>query len=205
MNPIVEAFWRITFTIVFKWIYGVKYLHEDRAPKTGRYIVAPNHASNFDPPIAGLAMPRPTYYMAKEELFKNPILRFIVKSLGAFPIKRGKGDNAAIKKAISILNNDDLLGLFPQGTRRKEGKFDRLHDGIAILAMRTGSPIIPLALVGTQKMKRNKVAVVVGEPIIVEKEKPRKERINEIKTTLSEKLAELYAEGQQELEGKEKK
>lgn len=200
MSPIVEGIWRVFFTILLKWIYGVKYLHEDRAPKKGRYIIAPNHVSNFDPPIAGLAMPRPTYYMAKEELFKNPIMRFLVTSLGAFPVKRGKSDNAAIKKAISILKNEDLLGMFPQGTRRKEGRFDRLHDGVAILALKTGTPIIPLALVGTAKMKRNKVAVVVGEPIMVSQEKPTKERIEEIKEELSQKLAELYAEGKQAIE-----
>lgn len=205
MSPIAEAIWRFIFTIVFKWFYGVKFLHKERAPKTGRYIVAPNHASNFDPPIAGLAMPRPTYYMAKAELFKNPILRFIIKSLGAFPVKRGRVDNAAIKKAIDILEHDELLGMFPQGTRRKEGSFDRLHDGVPKLALITGSPIIPMALVGTGKMQRNKIAVVIGEPIIVKKEKVTKERINEIKIILSEKLAQLYAEGKRAIESKEDK
>lgn len=195
MHPMVESFWRIFFTILLKGIFRVKIINGERAPKDGKYIIAPNHASNFDPPLVGLAFPRPTYFMAKEELFKNPILRFFVKSLGAFPVGRGRTDQTAIKKAISILKNDDLLGVFPQGTRRKEGRIGRLHDGVASLAMRTGAPIIPVAIVGSQSMIPGKIAVVVGEPILIAKETPTKEKILEINESLANAIQSLYEEG----------
>lgn len=90
----------------------------ENIPKEGAIIVAPNHKSNFDPPIVGVAFKdRIIHYMAKEELFKNPIFGYILRQFGTFPVKRGSIDRMAIRRAILELKEGNALGIFPEGTR----------------------------------------------------------------------------------------
>lgn len=194
MNKFTQMFWKYLFYFIFKIIYGVKVFGKDNIPANGAGILAPNHVSNFDPPLIAYVLNRPAYFMAKAELFKNIFLRKIVESLGAFPVKRGGKDKSALLKAVNILKNDDLLGMFPQGTRRPEGSFDRLHDGVATLALRMGVPIIPIAIIGSGNLKRNKAAVNIGEPIQVEQQSPTPELVAELNARLSNSLEKLYNE-----------
>lgn len=139
--------------------FRLEVIGEENIPGEGPVVLASNHISNWDPIIIGAAISkRRIYYMAKEELFKIPVLASIVRYLGAFPVKRGKGDRKALKWAFGILADNKLLGLFPEGTRSKTGELQPFQSGAAMLALKGKAQVIPTFIVGSKK-------VVFGEPI----------------------------------------
>ncbi len=111
--------------------------------------------------------------MAKEELFRWPVLGQLIKSLGAFPIKRGQSDRAAMKTAQEIITQGQMLGMFPEGSRSRTGGLRPFKAGAAVLALRTGATVLPVALVGTQRIFRQgwfrPFQVRIGAPIMVNK------------------------------------
>lgn len=117
----------------------------------GGYIICSNHLSNLDPIFLVLSCPKPICFMAKEELFKNKILGFFFSSVGAFSVKRGKGDKGALETAKQILKNNNVLGIFIEGTRSKTGDFLRPKSGTALLAYETKSNIVPVCITGASK------------------------------------------------------
>lgn len=191
MDKFSQGLWRGIFTIIYKGWYGTKVYGRENVPKTGPAIIAPNHKSNNDPPICGYAIPRHPSFMAKEELFVKPISRWFCRWLGAFPVKRGTVDKIAIRHAMGILKEGELLGIFPEGGRYRKPGVGRFHDGAASLALRTGVPIIPVALIGTDKMEKNKTAAVIGKPIVVAKAKPTAEAIAAVNEQLREAILGL--------------
>lgn len=147
----------------------------ENLPMTGGAIVACNHLSFFDGFALQFAMPRPIYFMGKEENFKNPFLRFFMYQIGAFPVKRGTYDRGALDQALRILKSGELLGMFPEGTRTYGKGLIEAKGGAAILAIKMDCPIIPVALAGTQHilkrgLKRSEVTVTVCSPVIPDKE-----------------------------------
>lgn len=148
-------------------------------PQTGPCILASNHESLVDPFALALATRRQVRFLAKVELFENRLSRALLDDLGAIPVSRGKGDREALALARSFLDRGDVLGVFPQGTCRpyRERPWRR---GAARLAFETGSPIVPVCLVNTERALRPhdvrmglpKVRVLVGPPIEVEQLKP---------------------------------
>jgi 1-acyl-sn-glycerol-3-phosphate acyltransferase len=134
-------------------------------PADGPLIVACNHISYVDPPALGAASPRPVAYMAKQELFKIPVLGPLITSLGAFPVDRSRGDIAAIKTAIGVLKTGACLGIFPEGTRNTDGT-GKAQMGVALLASLSGATVLPAFVSGTAKANRfARVTVVFGEPL----------------------------------------
>ena len=194
MGPWSEKFFSWFFNAVFSVFYDAKAYGRDNVPKTGAYILAPNHCSNFDPPLIAMSLNRPAYFMAKAELFKIPVLNWIIRWLGSFPVRRGAVDTVAIRQATAILERGDVLGMFPQGNRQKEGSFDKLRSGTASLAIRMGVPIIPVAIIGSSKMKRGHVAVNIGKPFAVEKGEPTPEAIKAVNDKLQAEIERLYRE-----------
>lgn len=146
--------------------YSLKYVGRKNIPKKTSVIYASNHRSYADPPLVGAGSRGKIAFMAKEELFENKAFAFLIKSLGAFPVARGKGDTAVIDTAVEKLNNKRSLMIFPEGTRSKDGKVGRGHSGAALIAAKTGCPIIPVGVVYGEKLRfRTKIRVVYGEPI----------------------------------------
>ena len=129
MNKFSTWLWRTAFWLRYKVGYGLKVYGRDNFPMEGPVIVVPNHLSNNDPPICGYALPRHVHFMAKQELFVNPISRFFCTWLGAFPLNRGAIDKIAIRHALGLLKNNKVLGIFAEGNRQKNGKLGRFHDG----------------------------------------------------------------------------
>lgn len=128
-------------------IYGV-----ENVPQTGGLVIVSNHASYFDPPIVSNCVCRPVAYMAKEELFKIPVLAQAIKLYGAYPVSRGTADRAAIKYALEYLENGWAVGVFLEGTRTRDG---RVHDpkrGAALLAAKAKVPLLPVSLWGSEKI-----------------------------------------------------
>ena len=123
-------------------------------PKTGSLVVVANHGSHLDPPFLGHALSRPVAFMAKEELFSIPILSFIIRACGAYPISRGASDRAAIRIATSRLKEGCATGVFLDGTRQENGRVNNPMAGAALLAARTGSQILPVAIINSHKALR---------------------------------------------------
>lgn len=200
MNKCSEMLWRTAFNIVFKGYYGLKVYGREQFPKEGAVIVAPNHASNFDPPLMGTALPRPISFMAKEELFKNFFLRWIITWLGAFPVNRNGIDKVAIRRSMDIIKKGELLGIFPEGTRCTPGHLGPFHDGVASIALRTGTPIVPVTIIGSNKMKRNHIVVALGDVITITKEKATPEAIERVNELVRTAISELHNKYKSEVE-----
>jgi 1-acyl-sn-glycerol-3-phosphate acyltransferase len=136
----------------FRSYFRGKLVGLENFPKKGPVIIVCNHASDFDPPFIGAAMRRPVSFMAKEELFKLPLFGKILLAYGAYPVKRGKGDRAAIRAALSQIETGWASGLFIGGTRTDD---ERIHDpklGAALIAAKTQVPLLPVSIWGTSKI-----------------------------------------------------
>lgn len=161
---------RVVMSPIFRLIFCIKRTGHHNLPSQGPVILCSNHRSNYDPVILGASLGRDLKFMAKAELFKNPVLRFIIKLFGAFPVKRGKGDFEALKRAISILNEGNVLAMFPEGTRLKAGGTPlRFKSGAALFAYQTHAPIVPVAIVTKGSVRPFKrIEVRVGKPLSYE-------------------------------------
>ena len=136
---------------VFRFLFRGQTLGITNLPKRGGVVVVSNHGSHLDPPILGHALGRPVAFMAKSELFNVPILSFIITACGAYPVKRGAGDREAIRNASSRLSEGWATGVFLDGTRQENGRVNDPKPGAALLAARTGSPILPVAIVNSHR------------------------------------------------------
>lgn len=131
----------------------------------GGFIIASNHVSNNDPPFIGIVFKGKYTFMAKEELFKNRFFAWLIRRLGAFPVKRGAKDFAAIDTAIESLNNGRTFIIFPEGTRSKTGELGRPKSGVSIIAVRAKAPVVPVFVkYGRKKFRRNAL-ISIGKTI----------------------------------------
>ena len=152
--------------------YRIEVVGAERIPATGPVILAANHDSVFDPFVVGVATPRVIHYMAKAELFRWRPLAYVVRSLNAFPVERGGGDQAAITEAGRLLANGEVIGIFPEGTSKPSLK-SGWHRGAARLALSTGAPLVPVHLTGTRRLPLpTKVRIAIGEPIVMPAQRP---------------------------------
>lgn len=129
-------------------LLGLKVEGMDNIPASGPVIIASNHVSNWDPIVVGVALKRPVYFMAKVSLFKNPVMNFFMKRLNAFPVQTDYADRQAIRRALQILGEGNVLGIFPEGMRNKSGEA-KARPGVVMLALKSGAPIIPIGCSGT--------------------------------------------------------
>jgi 1-acyl-sn-glycerol-3-phosphate acyltransferase len=146
----------------------------ENLPQSGGFVLAGNHLSNFDPWAIGFALwpRRRLRWMAKAELFK-PVLSTLLWRGGAFPVDRGRGDLDAIRIAIRVVKQGDVLVMFPEGTRRRKGLRKkhqaRAHSGAARIAIAAKAPLVPAAIVGTEELSRlGPLRVAYGEPVPVD-------------------------------------
>lgn len=121
-------------------------------PKQGPLVIVANHASDFDPPILSSCVRRPVSYMAKEELFKVPVLAPAIRLYGAYPVKRGSADRSAIREALKQLDQGWAVGVFLEGTRTLDGRISQPKLGAALIAAKAQAPLLPVSLWGTQRI-----------------------------------------------------
>ena len=153
----------ILFKFIFKNFFKCQIVGVENIPSTKGVIIAANHISLWDPPLIGTFLPRKINFMAKEELFDIPIIGYIIKRLNAFPVKRGTADRVAIKKAISLLKSGECLGLFPEGTRSKDGKLGEAEAGMALIAIKADVPVVPTAvIIKKNKFWGNEIKLIFG-------------------------------------------
>jgi len=145
---------RMVFLPFFLIYFRLKRTGIQNVPDEGPLLIAANHRSFLDPFVIGSMTKRPIYYMAKRELFNKPIQAWFLNSLGAFPVDRGTSDRDAMDSAKAIVERGDCVVIFPEGTRIRKGPLAAPRRGIGRLALETGAPVVPLALTGTENVRR---------------------------------------------------
>lgn len=164
-------FGKVVCTPIFKLLYRVHINNKHNLPEEGRAVVCCNHVSLKDPIFLAMSQKRQLKYMAKSELFHNKFLSKLISALGAFPVHRGEKDAQAISTAETLLQNGEVLGIFIEGTRSKDGNLLRPKSGAAMLAFKTGAPVLPVSISckgGRLPKLFRKVTISCGELMSVE-------------------------------------
>lgn len=142
----MNAFVRYATIAAYKLFYNFHMEGVENIPQDRALVLASNHRSYADPVLLTVHMKRPVKYMAKEELFKNKLFAAFIRMLGAFPVKRGKGDMKVIDDSVELLKNRNNLVIFPEGTRSKENKVGKGKTGVAMIAARSGADVLPVGI-----------------------------------------------------------
>ena len=158
---------------IYKFLFKGHLIGKENIPKIGSFIMVSNHGSLLDPPLLGHAIGHNISFLAKEELFKIPILGFVIRACGAYPVKRGIVDKNTIKTACEKLSNNNSIGIFIDGTRQKNGRVNKPKQGAALLAFKNQKLLLPVAIVNSHKLIRfkffipffTKIVIKVGEAI----------------------------------------
>jgi 1-acyl-sn-glycerol-3-phosphate acyltransferase len=164
-----RALARVVFRLVGRW----QIVGRGSVPAEGGVIIAANHVSFADPPAVGCALIRPTNFMAKAELFRVPVLGWVIRKCHSFPVRRGEADMAAMRTAVHLLRSGETVTIFPEGQRSPNGKLQEPEAGVGIIVRRAGVPVVPVALIDTDCMlprrslyiRFSRVKVIFGEPI----------------------------------------
>ncbi len=190
------AILRVVFCLFFRILFRAEILGRENVPQNGPLILAANHMSNWDPPFLACFLSRSVSYMAKQELFSNPVFGAAITSCHAFPVKRGAADRGAIKTAIQVLKQGNCLGLFPEGTRSHGGEMHKAEAGIGLIAAKTEAPVVPAAIIGTDRIMANggmfpKLALVYGKPMKFEGNPKSKEDLEAFSQAVMDTIASM--------------
>jgi len=137
---------RVVLGPVMRLLFPISVSGAENLPEEGAAILCANHTCLLDPVMLGIIYRRPVHFMAKEELFKNKILNAFFRTMGAFPVNRGGNDMGAVRESMKILKEGEILGIFPQGTRAKNGVQPPMLPGCALIAIRSAAPVYPVLI-----------------------------------------------------------
>jgi len=157
---------------IYKIIFRGHLIGRENIPQKNSFIMVSNHGSLLDPPLLGHALGRNISFMAKAELFKIPLLGFIIKACGAYPVKRGIVDKNTIKTACKKLSNDNCIGIFIDGTRQENGRVNKPKQGAALLAFKNQKLLLPVAIVNSHRLIRFKLCIPFFSKIVIKVGKP---------------------------------
>lgn len=176
---------RVTVNGLLRAFAGFRVSGVGNMPRTGAVLVVANHLHNFDPVVLSAALPRPIFYMGKRELFRNRAFAWMIRQFGGFPVNRNAIDRAALRHVTALLGEGLAVGVFPEGTRSVTGGMGAVQPGIALLAVQSGAPILPVGITGTEDLpldaktasrgrerRRPRVRVVVGQPFTLPARRP---------------------------------
>ncbi|MFQ5879261.1 MAG: lysophospholipid acyltransferase family protein [Dehalococcoidia bacterium] len=210
MNAVVGwlFYWFTTHGLrVVLWVYSRwEVVGRKHIPRRGPAILAANHINMIDPPLLATCLRRRATFLGKAELFEIPFWGYLYKQYGAIPVHRHRADLAAVRQAVQALRKGHIVVTFPEGTRSRDARLARGHPGIAMIAMRSGAPVIPIAISGSEVVKlpgiflralvrRPKVRVVIGEPFYLPTSaRARGEEIKQGTNIIMEQIAALLPE-----------
>jgi 1-acyl-sn-glycerol-3-phosphate acyltransferase len=202
-----RLFYRVARAIllaVCKVAFRVRVQGREKVPVSGPYVVAPSHRSIVDIFLTGFVTPRRIRFMAKQELFRNRVLAWVIDLAGGIPVDRGSADRAALRAAQTALESGEPVAVFPEGTRNAGPLLGDLFDGAAYLATRLGVPVVPVAIGGSEEIlpsgssrpHLHRVAVVIGDPILPARRegRARREDIRQMTGQLAVELQKRFDE-----------
>jgi 1-acyl-sn-glycerol-3-phosphate acyltransferase len=195
------TFVRILISLPTLLIYRVRAIGIQNVPKQGALILAPNHFSQMDHFFVGLyLLRRKVRFMAKSQMFGPPVLTYIYKHGGVFPVRRGHRDEESFKTAFTILAQGEMLLVYAEGGRSRSGKLGDVKPGIGRIALESGAPVVPVAIQGSEKVRRWKrfrfprVTVQFGEPLrFPAEEAPSRERQLEVAEQIFAPVRKMHA------------
>ena len=194
------TFVRILVSLPTLLIYRVKAIGVENVPKAGPLLLAPNHFSQMDHFFIGLYLRRKVRFMAKSQMFGPPVLTYVYKHGGVFPVRRGHHDEKAIETALTILGQGEMLLVYAEGGRSRSGKLGEVKPGIGRIALESEVTVVPVAIQGSETVRRwkrfrfPKVTVQFGEPLsFPTEEAPTRERQLEIAERIFAPVREMYA------------
>ena len=195
---------RGVFHALFRWVCGMRIEGLDHVPAEGGVLVASNHQSYLDPPLLAAVVPhRQVHFMAKRELFSVPLLGRFLRSAGCFGVDRGVGDRKAVDLALALLERGRVVGIYPEGTRSRDGRLRAGRNGVALLALRAGVPVVPAAVFGTRELLARRMlpggpalamrfGPALGFPLDPE---PTRARLEEVRDQVMEAVAAQFGQG----------
>ena len=169
----------------------------ENIPEKGPLLVISNHLSLADPPLLNFTLNRPVRYMAKKQLFRFKIMGYCMRGIGAFPVRRGQVDRNAIRQSEQVLAEGLVLVIFPEGTRSRSAQLQQAYPGPALIALRSGAPILPIGISGTDKLEhgfgiltRPRVTINIGNTFHLTPNASKLPR-TELITDMMEHIADL--------------
>ena len=173
-SPLDTLLYRFAYSFVpalWKTLFRMQVSGVEHFPLHGPVLLASNHRSNLDPFFLGVSCPRQIHFMAKAELWKNRVLGRVIDAFGSFPVSRGSADRQAVRKALAVLQEEAVVGLFPEGHRQRDGGLGTINPGATLFSLRDGVITIPVVMEGTEKVVRGgrlrlpRVRVTFGPPL----------------------------------------
>ncbi len=200
MNPIYLLGW-LFFRAAFKFYFGWRVYNAERVPLSGPVILASNHLSFVDPPLVGAGIRRGINYLARENLFRFPVLGWILHQWQVVPVDREGGGAKGLKAILDRLLAGGAIILFPEGTRSRNGDLQAARSGIGLTVIKSTAPVIPVRVFGTFEAygrhmglpRPRRVAVKYGRPLLFEKLRA------EAKVCTKQRLKEIYQETSDEI------
>jgi 1-acyl-sn-glycerol-3-phosphate acyltransferase len=195
------TFARIVLTLPTILIYRVRGIGVGNVPRQGAVVLAPNHFSQMDHFFCGVYLRRKIRFMAKSQMFGPPVLTYVYKHGGVFPVRRGQHDEEAFRTAYELLGQGEMLLVYAEGGRSRSRELGEPKPGIGRIALESGVPIVPVAIHGSagvrgwKRLRFPKVTVQFGEPIVFPVEPaPGRERQMEAATEVFGEVREMYEE-----------
>lgn len=171
MSSFIYAIARIVLTVPLTLLYRIRIEGAGNWPRKGPAVITSSHASNLDSCLVGIAFPGQIRWMSKAELWKVPGLGWLITKLGAFPVRRGEPDREAVRRARELLQAGAIVGMFPEGTRQREGSLGEAQPGVGMLALEPGVVVVPVRIRGDERVMRGlrpglpRITITVGRPV----------------------------------------
>lgn len=163
---------RVIASILFRLLTRWQVKGRENVPSHGPLLVVANHLSLADVPLLGVSFDRRLVFMAKVNLFRYPLISYLVRLFGSIPVHRGKPDREALRRAVRLLADGQALAMFPEGTRGRTGQLHRAFPGSALIASHSGATILPVGISGTERisrlawrLRRPQITVNIGSPL----------------------------------------
>jgi 1-acyl-sn-glycerol-3-phosphate acyltransferase len=201
-------FVRIVVTVFARLFWRLEIVGGEHVPRTGSFILAPVHRSNVDTPLVAAVTRRRLRYMGKDAMWKYGWSAWFFTSMGGFPVHRGTADREAMRRCADVLDGGEPLVMFPEGTRQSGPLVTEVLDGVAFVALRNGTPIVPVGIGGSERamptgarmIRPVKLTMVIGEPIVVQRPEAGKRvarsAIHDLTEQLTVELQKLFDEAQ---------